>query len=147
MSDSVRPHRRQSTRLPRPWDSPRKNNGVGFHFLLQCMKVESEAAQSCPTLATPWTAAYQAPPSVGFSRQKYWSGVPLHSPLFIAYLRKIHQNFPLASLPQRRQRKNPETCSNGVTFGTETCQNAVITLFDTSNYFSYSKSKFVFLKF
>ena len=31
--------------------------------------------------ATPWTAAYQAPPSVGFSRQKYWSGVPSPSPL------------------------------------------------------------------
>ena len=37
---------------PRPWDSPRKNTGVGCHFLLQCMKVksESEVAQSCPTL-------------------------------------------------------------------------------------------------
>ena len=44
----------------------------------QCMKVksESEVAQLCPTLATPWTAAHQAPPSMGFSRQKYWSGVP-----------------------------------------------------------------------
>ena len=58
MSDSVRPHRQQPTRLPRPWDSPGKNTGVGCHFLLQCMKVksESEVAQSCPTLATPWTA-------------------------------------------------------------------------------------------
>ena len=43
------------------------------------VKSESEVAQSCPTLATPWTAAYQAPPSMGFSRQKYWSGVPLPS--------------------------------------------------------------------
>ena len=34
-------------------------------------------------LATPWTAAYQAPPSMGFSRQEYWSGVPLPSPLNI----------------------------------------------------------------
>ena len=34
-------------------------------------------------LATPWTAAYQAPPSMGFSRQEYWSGVPLPSPLFM----------------------------------------------------------------
>ena len=42
-------------------------------------KSESEVAQLCPTLATPWTAAYQAPPSMGFSRQKYWSGVPLPS--------------------------------------------------------------------
>ena len=51
MSDSVRPQRRQPTRLPRPWDSPGKNTGVGCHFLLQCMKVkrESEVAQSCPT--------------------------------------------------------------------------------------------------
>ena len=32
--------------------------------------------------ATPWAAAYQAPPSMGFSRQEYWSGVPLPSPLF-----------------------------------------------------------------
>ena len=40
VSDSVRPHRRQPTRLPRPWDSPGKNTGVGCHFLLQCMKVK-----------------------------------------------------------------------------------------------------------
>ena len=55
MSDSVRPHRRQPTRLPGPWDSPGKNTGVGCHFLLQCMKVksESEVAQLCPTLRNP----------------------------------------------------------------------------------------------
>ena len=55
MSDSVRPHRRKPTRLPRPWDSPGKNTGVGCHFLLQCMKVKSEkeVAQSCPTLSDP----------------------------------------------------------------------------------------------
>ena len=146
VSDSVRPHKRQPTRLCRPLDSPGKNTEVGCHFLLQCMKVKSESEvaqfvylkviQSCPTpsdsmdcslpgssvhgifqarvlewgaisfsnawkwkgkvkslrlstwklhsrvqlLATPWTAAYQAPPSMGFSRQEYWSGVPLPSP-------------------------------------------------------------------
>ena len=55
VSDSVRPHRQQPTRLPRPWDSPGKNTAVGCHFLLQCMKVksESEVAQSCPTLSDP----------------------------------------------------------------------------------------------
>ena len=55
MSNSVRPHRRQPTRLPRPWDSPGKNTGVGCHFLLQCRKVksESEVPQSCPTLSNP----------------------------------------------------------------------------------------------
>ena len=41
------------------------------------VKSESEVAQSGPTLATLWTAAYQAPLSAGFSRQEYWSGVPL----------------------------------------------------------------------
>ena len=52
---TVRPHRWQPTRLPRPWDSPGKNTGVGCHFLLQCMKVksESEVAQSCPTFSDP----------------------------------------------------------------------------------------------
>ena len=51
----MRPHRRQPTRLPRPWDSPGKSTGVGCHFLLQCMRVksESEVAQSCPTLSDP----------------------------------------------------------------------------------------------
>ena len=55
MSDSVLPHRRQPTRLPRPWDSPGKNTGVGCHFLLQCTKVksESEVTQSCLTLSDP----------------------------------------------------------------------------------------------
>ena len=52
VSDSVRPYRRQPTRLHHPWDSPGKSTGVGCHFLLQCMKVkrESEVAQLCLTL-------------------------------------------------------------------------------------------------
>ena len=55
VSDSVWPHRWQPTRLPRPWDSPSKNTGVGCHFLLQCMTVksESEVAQSCLPLSDP----------------------------------------------------------------------------------------------
>ena len=43
MSNSVRPHRRQPTRPPNPWDSPGRNTGVGCHFLLQRMKVKSES--------------------------------------------------------------------------------------------------------
>ena len=74
----MRPHRRQPTRLPRPWDSPGKNTGVGCHFLLQCMKVKSFSRVRL--FATPWTAAYQAPLSMGFSRQECWSGLPLPSP-------------------------------------------------------------------
>ena len=125
MPDSVRPHRRQPTRLHRPWDSPGKNTGVGCHFLLQCMKVKSESevmsdpqrphglqptrllhpwdfpgkstGVGCHRLlrnntlllscfsrvqlfATPWTVAYQASPSMGFSRQECWSGLPFPSP-------------------------------------------------------------------
>ena len=79
----MRPHRQQPTRLPRPWDSPGKITGVGCHFLLQCMKVESKSRKSLGHVqlsATPWTAAYQAPPSMEFSRQEYWSGLPLPSP-------------------------------------------------------------------
>ena len=55
MSDSVRPHRRQPTRLPRPWDSPGKNTGVGCHCLLQCMKAKSErkVSQLYLTLSDP----------------------------------------------------------------------------------------------
>ena len=75
----VRPHRWQPTRLLCPWDSPGKNTGVGCHFLLQCVKVKSFSRVWL--LATPWTAAHQAPPSIGFSRQEYWSGVPLPSPI------------------------------------------------------------------
>ena len=54
VSDSVRPHRWQPTRLPRPWDSPGKNTGVGCHFLLQCMKVKSESeSEVVSTSSTP----------------------------------------------------------------------------------------------
>ena len=75
----MQPHRRQPTRLPCPWDSPGKNTGVGCHFLLQCMKVKVKSLGHVRLSVTPWTAAYQAPPSMGFSRQGYWSGVPLPS--------------------------------------------------------------------
>ena len=67
----------------RPWDSLGKNTGVGCHFLLQGMTVksESEVAQSGLTQRPHGLhTAYQAPPSMGFSRQEYWSGVPLPSP-------------------------------------------------------------------
>ena len=82
VSDSVWPHRRQPTRLSRPWDSPGKNTGVGCYFLLQCMKVksESEVAQSCLTLSDPMDCSPPGSSIHGFSRQEYWSGVPLPSP-------------------------------------------------------------------
>ena len=82
MSDSVRPHRQQPTRLLCPWDSPGKNTGVGCHFLLQCMHTCMLSRCSCVQLcATLWTAAHQAPLSLGFSRQEYRSGLPFPSPI------------------------------------------------------------------
>ena len=90
MSDSVQPHRRQPTRFPCPWDSPGKNTGVGCHFILQCMKLKSEreVTQSCPTLSDPMDCS--PPGSLGFSRQEYWSGVPLPSPTSIHNYPKNH---------------------------------------------------------
>ena len=71
VSDSVRPHRVQPTRLPCTWDSPGKNTRVGCHFLLQCMKVKVKVKSLSHVRhsATPWTAAYQAPPSMLSSHQ------------------------------------------------------------------------------
>ena len=63
-------------------DSPGQNTGGGCHFLLQCMKVksESEVAQSCPTLSNPMDCSPPGSSVHGFSRQEYWSRVPLPSP-------------------------------------------------------------------
>ena len=88
MSDSVRPHRQQPTRLRCPWDSPGKNTGVGCHFLLQCMKVKKwkwSSSVMSDSLRPHGLEAYQAPLSMGYSRQEYWSGVPLPSPMYSAY--------------------------------------------------------------
>ena len=65
-----------------PWDSPGKNTGVGCHFPLQCMKVKSksEVVQSCLTLRDPMDCSLPGSLSMGFSRQEYWSGLPLPSP-------------------------------------------------------------------
>ena len=41
---------------------------------------ENEVSQSCPTFCDRWTVAHQAPPSMGFSKQEYWSGLPFPSP-------------------------------------------------------------------
>ena len=75
VSNSVQPQRRQPTRLPRPWDSPGKNTSV-LPFPSPMNESESEVAQSCRTPSDPMDCTYQAPPSMGFSRQEYWSGVP-----------------------------------------------------------------------
>ena len=89
MANSVQPHRRQPTRLPRSWDSPGKNTGVGCHFLLQCMKVksESEVAQSHTArwrqhsrftvdLENPWRPEPHFPESPGGWHPCLWPQFP-----------------------------------------------------------------------
>ena len=53
------------------------------------VKSDSEVAQSCLTLSDPMDCSHQAPPSMGFSRQEYWSGVPLPSPYIHTYFFKL----------------------------------------------------------
>ena len=81
---TVRPHRRQPTRLLRPWDSPGKNTGVGCHFLLQCMKVksESEVAQSGPTLHDPMDCSPPGSAVHGISQARVLEWVPLLPPMW-----------------------------------------------------------------
>ena len=99
-----RPRGLQPTRLLCPWDFPSKSTGVGCHFLLQCMKVksESEVAQSCPTLATPWTAAHQAALSMGFSKARVleWGAITfsVYSPSLLYFL-DPHISYIIQYLP------------------------------------------------
>ena len=85
MSDSVQPHRQQPTRLPRPWDSPGKNNAVGCHFLLQCVKVKnvSEVTQSCPTLHDPMDCSPPGSSAHGIFQGRVLSGLPWPSEIFL----------------------------------------------------------------
>ena len=78
----MQPHRWQPTRLPRPWASPGKNTGVGCHFLLQCMKVESESedAQSCPTVSDPRDRSLPGSSVHGIFQARVLECVPLPSP-------------------------------------------------------------------
>ena len=96
MSDSVRPHRRQPTRLPRPWDSPGKNTGVGCHFLLQCMKVKSESgvAQSCLTLHDPMDCTLPGSYIHGIfqARVLEWGAIAFSIPICMALAGE--NNFP-----------------------------------------------------
>ena len=70
------------------------------------VKSESEVAQSCRLFETPWTAAYQGPASMGFSRQEYWSRVPLPSPVVAREMQiKKHSEVPLHTKPNRKEWK------------------------------------------
>ena len=61
-------------------DSAQPKAGKSVNAYIVCFSYGGLIARSCPTLGTAWTVAYQAPPSMGFSRQEYWSGLPFPSP-------------------------------------------------------------------
>ena len=96
MSNSVRPHRWQPTRLPRPWDSPGKTlEWVAISFSNAWRwKVKVKLLSCVRRSATPWTLAYQAPLSMGFPRQEYWNGLPLPSPVYSSI---IHSSLKLVT--------------------------------------------------
>ena len=112
MSDSVRPHRRQPTRLPHPWDSPGKNAGVGCHFLLHRMKVksESEVAQSSPTLSDLMDCSLPGSSIHGIfqARVLEWGAT--------AFSTDFHEAFPIPPTP-----KHPLPSPNSYCIYTEYC--------------------------
>ena len=135
MSNSVGPHRRQPSRLPRPWDSPGKNTGVGCHFLLQCVKVksESEVAQLCLTLGDPMDCSLP--------------GSSVHEILQTRILEWVAISFSRGSFqPRDRTRVSCVSCIAGEFFTTELPGSPQsVYLFDcTSNWFSI-KAHFIFI--
>ena len=86
----MRPHRWQPTRLLRPWDSQARTlEWVAISFSNAWKwKVKVKSLSHVWLFMTSWTAAYQAPLSLGFSRQEYWGGLPLPSPHFCLYAYK-----------------------------------------------------------
>ena len=85
------PHRLQPTRLSRPWASPGKNTGVGCHFLLQCMKVnsESEVTQWCRTLSDPMDCSLPGSSVHGIfqARVLEWGAIAFSAKCWLAALK------------------------------------------------------------
>ena len=117
VSDSVQPRRRQPTRLLRPWDSPSKTlEWVATSFSNTWKwKVKVKSLSPVWLFATPWTIVCQAHLSMGFSRQKYWSGLPFP---------------PLGDLPEPRiGAKSPATPAlSGTSFTTKLPRKPILSL-------------------
>ena len=131
----MRPRRRQPTRLLRPWDSPGKNNGVGCHFLLPCIKVKVKSLSRVRLFATPWTAAHQTPPSMGVSRQEYWSGLPLPSPRTISNLAQLQNLETKHRSSKGRNSDDPAWCQQHKFF----CEPSVNLIMKTNSLTGESK--------
>ena len=106
LSDSVQPHRRQPTRLPRPWDSPSKNTEVGCHFLLECMKTksESEVTQSCPTLRDPMDCSLPGSSVHGIFQARVLEWVAIAFSVLLCTLG--HHNLSLGTLHKAEQARD-----------------------------------------
>ena len=125
MSDSVRPHRPQATRLRRPWDSPGKNTGVGCHFLLHRMKVksESEVAQSCPTPSDPMDCSPPGSSVHGIfqARVLEWGAIAFSATVILMPLKSVSPpQTPVLSLRIKFQ-WFPNTSMALADFGEEFC--------------------------
>jgi len=123
MSDSVRSHRLQPTRLPRPWDSPGKNPGVGCHFPLQCMQVksESEVTQSCLTLSNPMDCSLPGSSINGIFQAKVleWGAIAFS----IQYLPPSFPQFPSTHTQLKGEQKqiSVPACFTSVSHRTNNC--------------------------
>ena len=118
MSDSVRPHRWQPIRLPRPWDSPGKNTGVGCHFLLQCMKVKSksEVAQSCLTLHDPmdWSLPGSSVYGIFQARVLEWGAIAFSNGwLLLLLLLSCFSHVRLCATPEMAAHQAPLSLGYG----------------------------------
>ena len=139
MSDSVRPHRRQPTRLPRPRDSPGKNTGVGCHFLLQCMKVksESEVAQSSPILSDPMDCSPPGSSVHGIfqARVLEWGAIAFSEPLGLTSFIFLFQI--VICFPKRKKKMTlfPPTNRFFKFMGRINCSQCQENFFATNRYF------------
>ena len=92
------------------------SDSVRPHFLLQCIKVKVKVKSLSRVwlLATPWTVAYQAPLSMGFSRQEYWSGVPLPSPAKPNPFQKIDKERILKAARGKKKKSSSRVTAKGI---------------------------------
>ena len=125
MSNSVRPHKRQRTRLPVSGIlQARTLEWVAISFSnARIRKVKVKYLSRVRLLATPWTAAYQAPLSVGFSRQEYWSGLPLPSPECKLVQPFFEKGLALLDIVEIHTHHDPAVSCRGMYPGQKTCKN------------------------
>ena len=114
----MRPHRWQPTRILRPWIlQARTLEWVAISFSNAWKwTVKVKSLSHIQLLVTPWTAAHQAPPSMGFARQEYWSGLPLPSPTGPHSCQSEWSSNPFSHFCSFAHELNPGTAHNWPSF-------------------------------